>query len=196
MLDKLFLRDIIFYNNRLNSVEKLRGAIILEIQFINVETKEQICTLAAIADEVWHEHFVSILSSEQIDYMVDKFQSEHAMTDQLKNQGYEYYLLKLKDTDIGYTGIRKDEDKLFLSKLYILKEFRGKGYASEAFQFLEGLCVKRGLLSIWLTVNRYNENTIAVYKKKGFEIIKTQVADIGNGYVMDDYIMEKNIVIE
>lgn len=165
----------------------------MEIRFINVETKEQIGTLAAIADEVWHQHFVSILSLEQIDYMVDKFQSEHAMTDQLQNQGYEYYLLKLKDSYIGYTGIRKDDDKLFLSKLYILKEFRGKGYASEVFQFLEDLCEKRGLIAIWLTVNRYNDNTIAVYKKKGFEIIKTQVADIGNGYVMDDYVMEKKI---
>jgi ribosomal protein S18 acetylase RimI-like enzyme len=49
---------------------------------------------------------------------------------------------------------------------------------------------------IWLTVNRYNDATIAVYEKKGFRTVRTQVADIGNGFVMDDYIMEKEIVLE
>ena len=95
---------------------------------------------------------------------------------------------------IGYTGVRPDgEGKLFLSKLYILKPYRGQGYASEAFAFLERLCAEEGLSAIWLTVNRFNTNTIAVYEKKGFVTVRTQVADIGSGFVMDDYIMEKTL---
>jgi ribosomal protein S18 acetylase RimI-like enzyme len=61
------------------------------------------------------------------------------------------------------------------------------------FEQLKEISRQRNLTSIWLTVNRYNENTIAVYKKKGFETIRTQVADIGEGYVMDDYVMELKI---
>lgn len=165
----------------------------MALLFEPVITGEQIEILAGKADEVWHEHFVTILSPEQIDYMVDKFQSVQAIEDQLKNQGYQYYFLKLGEQIIGYTGIKPENGTLFLSKLYILKPYRGRGYASEAFDFLEGMCEGMGLSAIWLTVNRNNSNTIQVYEHRGFTTIKTQVADIGSGYVMDDYIMEKKI---
>lgn len=165
----------------------------MELLFEPVGEDKQILQLAEMADTVWHEHFTSILSIEQIDYMVDRFQSVPALTGQIRQQGYSYFFLVLKGTAIGYTGVRMDEDKLFLSKLYILKDYRKKGYASQTFGFLEGLCREMGKKAIWLTVNRYNADTIAVYKKKGFEVVKTQVADIGNGFVMDDYIMEKKI---
>ena len=59
----------------------------MRITFEAVRTPEQSEALAAIADEVWHEHFASILSPEQIDYMVERFQSVPALTDQLQNQG-------------------------------------------------------------------------------------------------------------
>ncbi|KAH0786232.1 GNAT family N-acetyltransferase [Histomonas meleagridis] len=158
-----------------------------------VKTTEEINELAKLADTVWHEYFPCILSSEQIDYMVEKFQSVPALTDQLNNQGYRYFFLELDGTKIGYTGIKSEDGKLFLSKIYILKPYRGHGYASNTLQFLDDLCKKEGLKSIWLTVNKNNEPTIAVYKKKGFQTIRTQVADIGNGFVMDDYIMEKTV---
>ena len=152
--------------------------------------QEDIKQLAAIASEVWHEYFPCILSEGQIDYMVEKFQSEHALRDQVENQGYEYYFLVDSGTVIGYTGIKPELGKLFLSKLYILKQYRKQGFASEAFAFLRQYCAERGLKSIWLTVNRHNADTIAVYKKKGFSVVREQEADIGGGYVMDDYVME------
>ncbi|MBP3338314.1 MAG: GNAT family N-acetyltransferase [Lachnospiraceae bacterium] len=160
------------------------------VTMIRVETDEQLKTLAEKANIVWHEFFPCILTGGQIDYMVEKFQSYDAMKNQMKNDGYEYYFITADDKILGYTGIKKEEERLFLSKLYLLKENRGKGYASEAFKFLINYCKENDLKSIYLTVNKQNEHTIAVYKQKGFEVIDTQVADIGNGYVMDDYIME------
>jgi ribosomal protein S18 acetylase RimI-like enzyme len=147
-----------------------------------------------IADEIWHEHFITILTEDQIDYMVDKFQSISAMTKQMVNEGYEYYFIVVNGEEIGYTGIKKDVDKLFLSKLYLRREHRGKGYASAVFEQLKEISRLRDLNRIWLTVNRNNEVTISVYKKKGFETIRTQVTDIGEGYVMDDYVMELKIL--
>ncbi len=162
------------------------------VTMIRVETDEQLKTLAEKANIVWHEFFPCILTGGQIDYMVEKFQSYNAMKNQMENDGYEYYFITADDKILGYTGIKKEteNEKLFLSKLYLLKENRGKGYASEAFKFLINYCMGNGLKSIYLTVNKQNEHTIAVYKKKGFEVIDTQVADIGCGYVIDDYIME------
>lgn len=167
----------------------------MAVQFIPVITDEQITSLAFIADTVWHEWFQSILSLEQIDYMVDKFQSFKAIKEQTDKDGYEYYLLNVNGTNVGYIGIHVEPDtkKLFLSKIYILKSFRGKHYASEAFEFLEGMCQGLNLNTIYLTVNKYNENSINVYNKRGFKNVKSQVTDIGNGFVMDDYVMEKII---
>ncbi|WP_028549676.1 GNAT family N-acetyltransferase [Paenibacillus sp. UNC451MF] len=164
----------------------------MELVFTKVET-EEVANLAQLASEIWYEYFVSIISKEQIDYMVEKFQSTNAITEQIQNQGYEYYFMNMSGKNIGYLGVKQEEGKLFLSKFYILKEHRGRGYASRAMEFLVDICQKRRLSTIWLTVNRYNDATIAVYEKKGFRTVRTQVADIGNGFVMDDYIMEKEI---
>lgn len=168
----------------------------MELVFPKVETVEEVSALAQLASEIWNEYFVSIITKEQIDYMVDKFQSDHAITNQIENQGYEYFFMNIHGHNIGYLGIKQEQDKLFLSKFYIRKEHRGKGYASQAMAFLEEICKDRGLGMIWLTVNRYNDTTIAVYEKKGFKSVRTQVADIGNGFVMDDFIMEKEIGLE
>nr|WP_274380796.1 GNAT family N-acetyltransferase [Anaerosporobacter faecicola] len=125
--------------------------------------------------------------------MVERFQSEHAVKEQMATQGYEYYLIKDNDVAVGYIGLVMEEDKIFLSKLYIAKESRKKGLATKAFGFLQDLAKEEKKQKIWLTVNRYNVDSIAVYEKKGFVKIKEQVADIGNGYVMDDFVMEKLI---
>ena len=168
----------------------------MEIQ--KVETEEQLVQLAETAYQVWHEYFPCIISEGQIDYMIEKFQSYEAIKGQL-SEGYEYYLF-LRDGKIaGYTGIHPEEEdeagqrKLFLSKLYLKKEYRGQRLASEMLAFLEGYCQGRGLSAIWLTVNRGNDQAIQVYKKKGFVTVREQAADIGSGYVMDDYVMEKRI---
>ena len=121
--------------------------------------------------------------------MVDKFQSFHALKEQLEN-GYEYYQILDDGEFCGYTGIHPEDGRLFLSKLYLKKSARGRHLATQAFAFLKGLCKERGLSAIWLTCNKHNDNSLAVYHHLGFEVIDTQVADIGNGFVMDDYIME------
>ncbi len=165
----------------------------MTLDFLMVTTPEQVDTLAALAEEIWREHFTPILPEGQVDYMLEKFQSAPAMTRQMADENYRYFFLTLDGAPIGYTGVKSEGGKLFLSKLYLQKAHRGKGYASRAFEFLEALCRREGLSAIWLTVNRFNYDTIAVYQKKGFVTVREQVADIGGGYVMDDYVMEKTI---
>ncbi|SEM91266.1 GNAT family N-acetyltransferase [Paenibacillus sp. OV219] len=165
----------------------------MKLTFLRVESAEQITELARLAAEIWREYYVSIITMEQIDYMIGKFQSTQAIEDQIHHQGYEYYLIQQDDSAVGYMSVRQEEEKLFLSKFYIAKEYRGRGYASKAMVFLVQVCQDRNLSYIGLTVNRHNESSIAVYEKKGFRIVREQIADIGNGYVMDDYVMEKRI---
>lgn len=168
----------------------------MELTITRVNKAEEIAEIARLASKIWREYYSSIISVEQIEYMLDNIQSVPAITDQINNQGYEYYLMQIGDSSssiVGYMSVKAEEEKLFLSKLYIDKQYRGQGYASRAITYLEKLCNDRNLNVIWLTVNRQNESSIAIYKKKGFQIVREQVADIGKGFVMDDFIMEKEI---
>jgi ribosomal protein S18 acetylase RimI-like enzyme len=165
----------------------------MDLYLKQAKTQEDAASLARLASAIWTEYYAAIITTEQIDYMLGKFQSEAAILDQIRNQALDYFLMQANGGDVGYLAVKEEAGQLFLSKFYVLKEQRGQGYASQAMAFLEKLCRSRGLRSIWLTVNRYNASSIAIYEKKGFVKVRTQVADIGNGYVMDDYIMEKNL---
>ncbi|WP_251389561.1 GNAT family N-acetyltransferase [Mediterraneibacter agrestimuris] len=160
---------------------------------VKAENDKQIQEIAELAEIIWHEHFVPIIGKEQVEYMVDKFQSYHSLKEQIEN-GYEYYQIIDSDEFCGYCGIHQEDDgRLFLSKLYLKKEARGRHLASQAFEFLKALCKERHLSAIWLTCNKHNDGSLAVYRHFGFETIDTQEADIGNGFIMDDYIMEYQI---
>jgi ribosomal protein S18 acetylase RimI-like enzyme len=167
----------------------------MALSFQPVTTKEEIEATARLAAEIWREYYIRIITAAQIDYMLDKFQSVLAIADQIEHQGYEYYLMRVNGGHAGYLAIKPEDEnpKLFLSKFYLLKAYRGQGYGSRAIRFLEELCRERGLKAIWLTVNRHNTSSIAVYERNGFRTVRTQVADIGGGFVMDDYVMEKEV---
>ena len=151
---------------------------------------EEIPELAKLTSSIWHEYWTQILSDAQIDYMVEKFQSENAIFNQYKNENYTYYYINEDDKNIGYFGISDKKDYLFLSKLYISKDYRHKGLGTKAFEKIKEIAREKNYKSIQLTVNKYNKNTISAYDKWGFKTIDAVVTDIGNGFVMDDYIME------
>ena len=157
------------------------------------ETDTQVREIADLAKVIWNEHFTPIIGKDQVDYMVEKFQSYPALKEQI-SEGYEYYQIFSGGEFCGYTGIHPGEDnRLFLSKLYLKKESRGHHLATGAFSFLKEICRERGYSAIWLTCNKHNDNSLGVYRHFGFEIIDTQEADIGGGFIMDDYIMEYKI---
>ncbi len=165
-----------------------------KINFAEVKTPVQTETAAALADEIWHEWFPPIIGREQTDYMVEKFQSAAAMTEQMQSEGYRYFILLKGAARIGYIAIRPDPDgRLFLSKLYIKKEYRGNGYSKDVFEFLKSLCREKGLTSVWLTVNKHNDSSIAVYEKCGFRKIGEGVTDIGDGFAMDDFYFQLDV---
>lgn len=154
------------------------------------ETNEDLQEIAALADVIWHEHFTPIIGKEQVEYMLSRFQSYPALQDQVLT-GYEYYRLLGNRKLCGYMAIRQDQDgRMFLSKLYIAKQYRGRHLAAFLFDFLKNLCRQRNCSAIWLTCNKHNDHSLNVYRHFGFQTIDAQKNDIGNGFFMDDYIME------
>ena len=164
----------------------------MNLEILKVNRLEDIQVISEIAYEIWHEHFTPIIGIEQVEYMINKFQCFNAIKEQIDG-GYEYYLFKFKGEFVGYTGMKEIDGKLFLSKLYVKKYYRGMKISKDAIKFMANLCGVKGLDKIWLTVNKNNDNTIAAYEKMGFSKMRMQKTDIGNGFFMDDFIMEKTI---
>lgn len=154
-----------------------------------VSTPEQIHTVVALAREIWTEHYTPIIGAEQVGYMLANIHSLTTITEEVTDPHCHYYLVQKADQPVGYIGVRFRENALFLSKLYVLSSERGNGLGKQAIEFLKQLARSNQCRDINLTVNRHNTGTIAAYKAIGFEMTEAICADIGNGYVMDDYRM-------
>ena len=166
----------------------------MSIEIKKVKYYPELREIAVLADEIWHECYVELLGQGQVDYMVEKFQSLDAMTEQIENQGYTYISVREDGELCGYIGIKpEDDDRLFLSKFYLHKEYRGRGIATAMMNYIFDEARKIGKKRVYLTVNKHNDHAIEVYKKIGFVVVDTAVTDIGGGYVMDDFIMEYQI---
>jgi GNAT superfamily N-acetyltransferase len=157
-----------------------------------VSGTRMIVSVTGLARTIWHEHYAPIIGTAQVEYMLEKFQSEKAIAAQIERESYRYFLLSEGVRGwIGYAAVIVQKDALFLSKLYILAGYRGRGHGARAIGFFEAMARKKKLLRICLTVNKRNAASIKAYEKLGFVISDSVVMDIGNGFVMDDYRMHK-----
>jgi GNAT superfamily N-acetyltransferase len=164
------------------------------IQFVPVTTPQQLDVIAGLAREIWYEYYVPLIGRAQVDYMVSRFQSSEAMAQQMRD-GYEYFMTERDGHNIGYCAVQPQaaQGSLYLSKLYLLRDARGAGTGRVCMEFIEQLARRRGLNLLWLTVNKGNP-AVKAYERLGFRIAADLVMDIGGGFVMDDYRMEKSLL--
>lgn len=161
------------------------------ISIAKVTDDAKLREVSELAEKIWHECFVDIITVEQIDYMVEKYQSYNAMQNQIAEQNYSYFSVSDDGELCGYFAVKPEADsRFFLSKLYLRKDKRGKGIARKMLERIFEEARACGKESVYLTVNKHNDQAIAVYNKVGFTVIGTPTTDIGNGFVMDDFVME------
>ena len=167
------------------------GKRLIEIK--PVRDSAEIEIVARLAHEIWNEHYVPIIGLAQVQYMVPKFQSAAAVSAQIAGK-LEYFLIRREGAPAGYFAFERQPDKrsLFLSKLYVRKDMRGHGLARHALSYVDSVCRDASLTTIWLTVNKRNP-AVGTYERLGFRNVAAVVADIGGGFVMDDYRMEKAV---
>lgn len=163
----------------------------MDILRVTADDHVRLATLADLASNIWNEHYVRIIGQEQVDYMLDKFQSGQAIREQI-GAGYEYYLAVEDGTAVGYLGLLPHEPpgKMLLSKIYVSRGYQGTGFGTALLWFAIDLGVQGGAKVLWLTVNRHNARSIEWYRKKGFKTVGAVKKPIGNGFFMDDYVLE------
>ena len=151
--------------------------------------KEMIKETSDFASEVFIDYYIPLIGEKQARYMADLFLSQDAIL-KLIDDGAVFRLVKDDGNIIGFCEYKKEEGRLFLSKLYARKDQRHKGVGRFMFEDVKAYARRNGLKKIYLTVNKGNTPSYEIYLHLGFKVIDSVVNDIGQGYVMDDYIME------
>ena len=162
---------------------QIRKAALEDFQIIN-----------DLAIKTWHIAYDKILSPEQLNYMLEMMYSLEAITEQISVKGHHFLLLSEGDSYLGFgsyelnylSGVTK------LHKLYVLPETQGKGAGKLLIQKIEEAAAKNGNDKVILNVNRYN-TAVEFYLKNGYVKAGEEDINIGKGYLMEDFIMEKNL---
>lgn len=161
--------------------------------------------MSALATRIVRAHFDPIVGTEQNDYMIERFQTPEAIAQQIQ-EGFEYYFVlppkepqrddgtKKGTRPLGFLALRAQEDReLYLSKFYLDEEMRGKGYSHPMMRFVTRRARKLGCDHVTLRVNRKNYQAILAYEHLGFVRVGEVRTDIGNGFVMDDFVYELDL---
>ncbi|MRX38941.1 GNAT family N-acetyltransferase [Flavobacterium sp. LC2016-23] len=148
-----------------------------------------------IVDITWPITYGKILSKEQLDYMLGLFYSNEALTLQYNKKEQLFYMIYEDGTNLGFIGIEHNyngETVTKIHKIYLLPETQGKGIGKKVINEIGKLASDNNSTALVLNVNRFN-SALGFYKKIGFEIVDEVNIDIGNGYLMEDYVMEKRL---
>jgi len=145
-----------------------------------------------MAYEIWPETYSQILSKDQLEYMLGLFYNEQKLKTEIE-QGVEFILIYEDVQPAGFAAFSKTEPEVYkLHKIYVLPSQQGKGTGRFIIDEVIKAIKQVGAMALQLNVNR-NNNAKLFYEKLGFVVIREEDIDIGNGYFMNDYVMEKKL---
>jgi len=149
--------------------------------------------LVDLARRIWTATYRGLITDSQIDYMIDWMYSETTLAREL-DSGVRWDILYAEGNPAGYLSYETVEPlTVRLHKIYLLPDQQGKSLGRRMIERVETFAKDSGASRIVLTVNKGNERAQAFYRRCGFETIDSIVKDIGNGFIMDDYLMEKKL---
>jgi GNAT superfamily N-acetyltransferase len=152
-----------------------------------------IAPVCALAREIWMQHYPGIITVRQIEYMLAQRYSPAAIRMQLQSREAWWDKLEVRGELCGFASYERGTEAraMKLDKLYVHQLFRGKGYGAALIDHVAEVARQQGMDKLYLQVNKYNHGSVAAYLRVGFAVAKTVKVDIGNGFFMDDYVMEK-----
>ena len=171
-------------------------------------TEADLSAISKLAGAIWRACYPGIITREQIDFMLARMYALETMRDEIRSQGIHYDCLFMDGKMVGFASYgpigegtpgggvrtaRRAVPAFKLHKLYLLPELHGRGLGSRLLQHCEQQARAAGAHRLILAVNKRNTKAIAAYQRNGFVIAESVVTDIGGGFVMDDFVMAKEL---
>lgn len=151
---------------------------------------DQLQEVFKLATEIWNDNYQDMISQDQINYMLNLMYNPERIQQDI-SEGYVWEFIYHHNKIVGYLAyVIKNDRRVFLSKIYLKTTAQGLGIGKLAIERIKNYTKDNQCKTVYLTVNKGNKKGIRAYKKSGFTITAEEVTDIGNGYVMDDYIFE------
>jgi len=146
-----------------------------------------------LAHDIWPEVYEPIIGAEQVQYMLDLFYDEAALLQQF-SQGQVFLLGSRNAEAIAYASYLPDVGSgvYKVAKLYVSPSLQGKGIGRKMLDAIALEVLRKGAVALRLNVNRYNP-AFSFYKKYGFVVVAEEDIPIGEGFFMNDFIMEKRL---
>ncbi len=157
-------------------------------------TAEDIPVIRGLADRIWRESYREIISLAQIGHMLGWMYSTATLAREI-GEGIRYDLAERAGQPVGYLaiGVRADEHRAELHKLYLLPELQGQGAGQVMLRHAIAVAVAAGATRLELRVNRHNLRAQRAYVRADFQIERELCQDIGGGFVMDDFVMVREL---
>jgi len=141
--------------------------------------------------QVWPATYLPIIGAEQVAYMLGLFYAPEQLRKQMQESQHRFMIGYSDEQPVTFASTSETEPGIFkLHKLYILPGSQGKGIGQFMIRHILKDLKSRNAAALRLNVNRYNYSAIAFYKKSGFHHFADEDIDIGNGYFMNDHILE------
>ncbi|WP_209330393.1 GNAT family N-acetyltransferase [Lunatimonas salinarum] len=165
---------------------------------VRIATPGDIPMIQAIAQTTWPVAFKDILSQNQIDYMLARMYGSDVLSELIGTK-QNIFLLALDAMlqpvgfaayELNYRGGKQTK----IHKLYVLPSAQGLGSGTELCAEVGRQAMKVGNDKLTLNVNKYNHTAISFYEKAGFQTVKEETIPIGEGYLMEDFVMEKHLL--
>jgi GNAT superfamily N-acetyltransferase len=151
--------------------------------------------VSALAREIWRHHYPPIIGTAQTEYMLAQRYDPEAIRAELASGNVWWDVLKDDGAMVAFASsfAIEDERAIKIDKLYVHPARQREGLGGALIEHTRQRAARLGLARLILAVNKRNVAAIAAYRKHGFEIAQAVMKDIGGGFVMDDYIMEKPV---
>jgi len=156
---------------------------------IRIATSADFAAIRSVVHEVWPIAYREMITPEQITYMLEWMYSNESLQKQVEEEGCVFLVYEEDKIVQGFASFSEIESTLFkLHKLYVFTSLHGKGIGKALLDNVKKRTVDLGGKAIELQVNKRNVAQ-HFYTKQGFTIDREMVLDIGNGFVMDDFVM-------
>jgi GNAT superfamily N-acetyltransferase len=152
---------------------------------------EEVAAVGSLARLVWQASYPAMISQAQIDFMLAERYAPERMRHELDDVRHAWRIARCDTALLGFAHAHLEDAACKLDKLYVHPEHQRRGIGAALVGQIAAWAREHGAQTLWLQVNRTNAQALRAYEKYGFRVVRSQVFDIGHGFVMDDHVMER-----